>query len=53
MSAGAYGHVMASRYNTRPLPAEVLVMGSAFEQVNARETFEQEIANEKIPAFLK
>jgi diaminopimelate decarboxylase len=53
MSAGAYGHVMASRYNTRPIPAEVLVMGSAFEQVTARETFEQMIANEKIPAFLK
>ncbi len=53
MSAGAYGHVMASRYNTRPIPAEVLVKGSAFEQVTARETFEQMIANEKIPAFLK
>ncbi len=53
MSAGAYGHVMASRYNTRALPAEVLVQGSAFEQVNARETFEQIIAGEKIPAFLK
>ncbi len=53
MSAGAYGHVMASRYNTRPIPAEVLVKGSAFEQVTARETFEQIIANEKIPAFLK
>ena len=53
MSAGAYGHVMASRYNSRPIPAEVLVMGSAFEQVTARETFEQMVANEKIPAFLK
>jgi diaminopimelate decarboxylase len=53
MSAGAYGHVMASRYNARPIPAEVLVRGSAFEQVSARETFEQMIANEKIPAFLK
>jgi diaminopimelate decarboxylase len=53
MSAGAYGHVMASRYNARPIPAEVLVRGSAFEQVGARETFEQMIANEKIPAFLK
>jgi diaminopimelate decarboxylase len=53
MSAGAYGHVMASRYNTRPIPAEVLVKGSAFEQVTARETFEQMVANEKIPAFLK
>ena len=53
MSAGAYGHVQASRYNTRPIPAEVMVKGSAFEQVTARETFEQMIANEKIPAFLK
>jgi diaminopimelate decarboxylase len=53
MSAGAYGHVMASRYNTRPIPAEVLVKGSAFEQVTARETFEQMIANEKIPNFLR
>ena len=53
MSAGAYGHVMASRYNTRSLPAEVFVQGSAFELVNARETFEQMTAGEKIPAFLK
>jgi diaminopimelate decarboxylase len=53
MSAGAYGHVMASRYNARPLAAEVLVKGSAFELVTARETFEQMIANEKVPAFLK
>ena len=53
MSAGAYGYVMASRYNTRGMPAEVLVNGSAFELVNARETFEQMTAGEKIPAFLK
>lgn len=53
MSAGAYGYVMASRYNTRPMPAEVLVKGSAFELVNAREGFEQIIAGEKVPAFLK
>jgi diaminopimelate decarboxylase len=53
MSAGAYGHVMAGRYNARSIPAEVLVKGSAFEQVTARETFEQMISNEKIPAFLK
>ena len=52
MSAGAYGRTMASRYNARPLPAEVLVQGSAFELVAARETFEQTIAGEKIPAFL-
>ena len=53
MSAGAYGYVMASRYNTRGMPAEVLVNGSAFELVNARETFEQMTAGEKIPEFLK
>jgi diaminopimelate decarboxylase len=53
MSAGAYGHVMASRYNTRGLPAEVLVQGSAFELVNARESFERIVSGEKIPAFLK
>jgi diaminopimelate decarboxylase len=52
MSAGAYGRVMSSRYNTRAMPAEVLVQGSAFELVNARETFEQVLANERIPAFL-
>lgn len=53
MSAGAYGHAMASRYNSRPLPAEVLVQGSAFELVGARENFEQMIANERVPAFLR
>lgn len=53
MSAGAYGYTMASRYNTRPQVAEVLVSGSRFELVNARESFESMIAGEKIPSFLK
>ena len=53
MSSGAYGFVMSSRYNSRPLPAEVLVHGSAFDLVNARETFESAITGEAIPAFLK
>ena len=53
MSAGAYGYTMASRYNTRPMAAEVLVKGSAFELINARESFEQMTAGEKIPAFLQ
>jgi diaminopimelate decarboxylase len=52
MSAGAYGQVMASRYNTRAIPAEVMVKGSAFELVSGRESFEQMIAGERIPAFL-
>jgi len=53
LSAGAYGYTMASRYNTRSLPAEVLVSGSRFELVNPREKFETVIAGEKIPAFLQ
>ncbi len=53
LSAGAYGYTMASRYNTRSLPAEVLVSGSRFELVNAREKFETMIAGEKIPGFLQ
>jgi len=53
MSAGAYGYTMASRYNARALPAEVLVQGSAFELVNPRDTFAEMIAGERIPAFLQ
>ena len=53
MSAGAYGYTMASRYNTRSLPAEVLVDGSRFELVNARENFDAQVAGEKIPGFLQ
>jgi len=53
MSAGAYGYAMASRYNTRGAPAEVLVKGSGFELINARESFEHMVAGEKVPAFLK
>lgn len=53
MSAGAYGFAMASRYNTRALPAEVLVKGSAFELINSRESFDTQIAGERVPGFLK
>ncbi len=52
MSAGAYGYTMSSRYNTRNMAAEVLVQGGASDLINARETFEQQIQNEKLPAFL-
>jgi diaminopimelate decarboxylase len=53
MSTGAYGFSMASRYNARTLPAEVLVNGSMFELVRARESFDAMIASEKVPGFLK
>lgn len=53
MSAGAYGSTMSSRYNSRALPAEVVVHGSVFELAAARESFEAMIATEKIPGFLR
>jgi diaminopimelate decarboxylase len=39
MSAGAYGFVMASNYNSRPFPAEVLVRGERFGVVRERQTY--------------
>jgi diaminopimelate decarboxylase len=38
LSAGAYAMVMASNYNTRPRPAEVMVDGRRVELVRRRET---------------
>ncbi len=51
-SAGAYGAVMASNYNTRPKPAEVLVDGDQFDQIRSRETFDEILGNESIPVKL-
>jgi len=45
-SAGAYGYVMASNYNTRPKPAEVLVDGDRFALVTERESYEHLMAPE-------
>ncbi|HEV8716624.1 MAG TPA: diaminopimelate decarboxylase [Candidatus Binatia bacterium] len=53
MSAGAYGFVMASNYNTRPRPAEVLVDGTDFFVVRERETLEDLIRGERVPAGLR
>ncbi|MCU0794399.1 MAG: diaminopimelate decarboxylase [Akkermansiaceae bacterium] len=46
MSAGAYGFVMASNYNTRPLPAEILVDGSTASVVRRRQSLDDLIAAE-------
>jgi diaminopimelate decarboxylase len=46
MSAGAYGFTMASNYNSRPRPAEVLVKGGAFRLIRQRETWEDLIRGE-------
>ncbi|WP_447554597.1 diaminopimelate decarboxylase [Vreelandella sp. EE22] len=47
-SAGAYGFVMASNYNSRPRPAEVMVDGGGFHVVRARETLESLWAGETL-----
>jgi diaminopimelate decarboxylase len=46
MSAGAYGFVMASNYNSRPLPAEALVRGDKFALIRRRQTWEDLVAGE-------
>ena len=46
-SAGAYGMVMASNYNTRPRAAEVLVDGASARVVRRRETLDDLIAQER------
>ena len=53
LSAGAYGFVMASNYNTRPLAAEVLVNGKKFAVARERQPVKEIWAGEKIVAWLK
>lgn len=53
MSAGAYGFVMSSNYNSRPRPAEVLVEGDQFFLVRKRETLEDLFSLEEIPEIYK
>jgi diaminopimelate decarboxylase len=45
-SAGAYGYVMSSNYNTRGRPAEVLVDGDRFALVTQRESYEHLVTTE-------
>jgi diaminopimelate decarboxylase len=46
MSAGAYGFVMASNYNSRPLPAEALVRGDRFVLIRNRQTWKDLVRDE-------
>lgn len=52
MSAGAYSFSMASNYNSRPRPAEVMVKGKLFSIIRSREVYEDLISGEAIPEFL-
>ncbi len=51
-SAGAYGAVMASEYNSRPLIPEVLVKGDRFAVIRPRPTLEEMINRDTIPSWL-
>lgn len=52
MSAGAYGFVMASNYNSRPRVPEVLVKDAEVHVIRVRETYEDLVRGETVPAFL-
>jgi diaminopimelate decarboxylase len=51
MSAGAYGFVMASNYNSRPLPAEALVSGEKSALIRERQTFDDLVRGERDAVF--
>ncbi|MEH6809031.1 MAG: diaminopimelate decarboxylase [Hyphomonas oceanitis] len=52
MSAGAYGAVLSSAYNARPLVPEVLVTGDRFDIVRRRPSFDEMIELEQVPDWL-
>ncbi len=47
-SAGAYGFVMSSQYNSRPRPPETLVDGDAYKVIRRRETYEDLLRGETL-----
>jgi len=49
---GAYGAVMSSTYNGRPLPAEIMVRGSDFAISRARQSYDDLLARNLIPDWL-
>ena len=51
-SAGAYGAVLGSSYNTRPAAPEVLVDGASHDLVRRRPSYPDMLAGEKIPDWL-
>lgn len=53
MSAGAYGFTMASNYNSRPRVPEILIKGGESFVIRDRETFDDLVRGERIPAFLE
>lgn len=52
MSSGAYGAVLSSQYNARPLVPEVLVKDGSFSIIRRRPSFDEMVALEEIPDWL-
>ncbi|MDP1750904.1 MAG: diaminopimelate decarboxylase [Reyranella sp.] len=52
-SAGAYGAVMASSYNTRPLAPEVMVDGTRFAVIRPRPTIDEMLSAERFPPWME
>ena len=52
MTAGAYGAVMSSNYNTRALVPEVLVDGAHWAVVRPRPSFDDLIGADRVPDWL-
>ena len=52
-SAGAYGAVMASSYNTRPQAPEILVTGDRHDVIRARQSYDIMIARDQMPDWLE
>ena len=52
-SAGAYGAVMASSYNSRPLVPEVMVDGMRFAVTRPRPSIEEMISSERLPPWME
>ena len=52
-SAGAYGAVMASSYNTRPPAPEILVNGDQYDVIRARQSYDILLARDRMPDWLK
>ena len=52
-SAGAYGAVMASEYNSRPMIPEILVDGDQFAVVRPRPSFDEMISRDRLPPWME
>ncbi|MGF1509139.1 MAG: diaminopimelate decarboxylase [Myxococcota bacterium] len=53
MSAGAYGHVMSSQYNSRPRAPEIWVSGARFHVGRRRERYEDLVSGESVPPWFQ